>query len=142
MAKLKRGLGHVRLGMLAANPVRRVQPPRWQSPEMRVWSTEQTQAFLSTSEAHRLHAAFVLLATTAMRRGEVVGLRWDAVDLDGSRVQVRQSVTTAGNKIVIDGAKTRRSRRSIALDDDSRCNRVGTARGSAHEIRDRHQPVD
>jgi integrase len=108
-----------RLGMLAANPVRRVRPPRWQSPEMRVWSAEQTQAFLSTSEAHRLHAAFVLLATTGMRRGEVVGLRWDDVDLDASRLQVRQAVTTAGNRIVIDGPKTRRSRRSVALDEDT-----------------------
>jgi integrase len=108
-----------RLGMLATNPVRRVRPPRWRSPEMRVWSAAQTLAFLEASEAHRLHAAFVLLATTGMRRGEVVGLRWDDVDLDGSRVQVRQAVTTAGNEIVIDGPKTRRSRRSIALDDDT-----------------------
>ncbi len=84
-----------------------------------MWSAEQTQAFLRTSEAHRLDAAFVLLATTGMRRGEVVGLRWDDVDLDGDRLQVRQAVTTAGNRIVIDGPKTRRSRRSVALDEDT-----------------------
>jgi integrase len=108
-----------RLGMLASNPVRRVRPPRWQSPEMRVWSAEQTQAFLDVSRDHRLHAAFVLLATTGMRRGEVVGLRWDDVHLEGLRLQVRHSVTTAENKIVVDGPKTRRSRRSIALDDDT-----------------------
>lgn len=108
-----------RLGMVATNPVRRVRPPRWQSPEMRVWSATQTQAFLGASENHRLHAAFVLLATTGMRRGEVVGLRWDDVDLDGLRLQVRQSVTTTGNRIVTDAPKTRRSRRSIALDDDT-----------------------
>ncbi len=59
-----------RWGMLAANPVRRVRPPRWSSPEMRVWSAEQTLAFLDASAARRLHAAFVLLATTGMRRGE------------------------------------------------------------------------
>ncbi len=108
-----------RLGMLSTNPVRRVRPPRWQSPEMRVWSAEQTRAFLDASAVHRLHAAFVLLATTGMRRGEVVGLRWDDVDLDGARLQVRQSITTAGNRIVIDAPKTRRSRRSVALDDDT-----------------------
>jgi integrase len=129
-----------RLGMLATNPVRRVRPPRWRSPEMRVWSAAQTLAFLEASEAHRLHAAFVLLATTGMRRGEVVGLRWDDVDLDGSRVQVRQAVTTAGNKIVIDGPKTRRSRRSIALDDDtmaalrSHRNRLAEERSLAGEL--------
>ena len=108
-----------RLGMLAINPVRRVRPPRWQSPEMRVWSADQTRAFLDASQTHRLHAAFVLLATTGMRRGEVVGLRWDDIDLQGARLHVRQSVTTAENRIVMDAPKTRRSRRSIALDDDS-----------------------
>ncbi len=76
---------------------------------MRVWSAEQTQVLLSTSEAHRLHAAFVLLATTGMRRGEVVGLRWDDVDLDGDRLQVRQAVTTAGNRIVVDGPNAART---------------------------------
>lgn len=108
-----------RLGMLATNPVRRVRPPRWQSPEMRVWTADQTQTFLDVSRAHRLHAAFVLLATTGMRRGEVVGLRWDDVDLDGARLRVRHSVTTARNQVVLDAPKTRRSRRSIALDDDT-----------------------
>ena len=108
-----------RLGMLAANPVRRVRPPRWSSPEMRVWSAKQTLAFLDASAAHRLHAAFVLLATTGMRRGEVVGLRWADVDLDSARLQVRQAVTTVENRIVVDSPKTRRSRRSVTLDEDT-----------------------
>jgi integrase len=106
-----------RLEVVGTSPLRRVRPPRWRSPEMTVWSAEQTQAFLTAVEDHRLAAAFVLLVTTGMRRGEVIGLRWSDVDLDGSRLQVRQSVTTVDNRPVVDAPKTKRSRRSLALDE-------------------------
>jgi integrase len=36
----------------------------------------------------RLYAAWLLFATTGMRRGEVAGLTWDDIDLDAGRVTV------------------------------------------------------
>lgn len=46
----------------------------------------------STSGDHRLSAAFALLATTGMRRGEALGLRWSDVDLAGGRCSIVQTV--------------------------------------------------
>ena len=40
------------------------------------WSSEQLREFLDYLKDDRLRSAFVVLATTGMRRGEVLGLRW------------------------------------------------------------------
>jgi len=53
---------------------------------------------------------------TGMRRGELVALRWDAVDLRHSTVKVRAAATFLGGVETIDVPKTKRSRRTIDLD--------------------------
>jgi integrase len=52
---------------------------------MSVWSAEQLRRFLPVVADDRLFAMWVLLCTTGMRRGEVLGLRWRDVDLDARR---------------------------------------------------------
>jgi len=51
-----------------------------------------------------------------MRRGEILGLRWEDVDLDRGEVSVRQALTSFGHKVSFSPPKTRRSRRCIPLD--------------------------
>jgi len=45
------------------------------------WSPEELTAFLTGIARHRLAPAFHLAASTGMRRGEVLGVRWCDVDL-------------------------------------------------------------
>ena len=81
-----------------------------------MWSAEQLRTFLDVTVEHPLHVAWFLAATTGMRRGEVLGLRWNDVDLDASRLAVTRAITTVNNQIIVTEPKTSRSRRSIALD--------------------------
>ncbi len=67
-------------------------------------------------EGERLYPCWLLLATTGMRRGEVLGLRWEDIDLDAGRLAVKQARVSLGNDIVVNEPKTRRGRRVIALD--------------------------
>jgi integrase len=53
---------------------------------------------------------------TGMRRGEAAGLRWVDVDLKSARISVCQARVTVGYKVQLSEPKTRRVRRSIALD--------------------------
>jgi integrase len=66
----------------------------------------------------RFFAAYVLFATTGMRRGEVLGLRWYDLDLDldDCRLSVVHTITTVSHKPVLSTPKTKRSRRAIYLD--------------------------
>lgn len=58
----------------------------------------------------------MLLATTGMRRGEVLGLRWADVDLRAGHLSVRQTITASNHRLIIGPTKTARSRRRIELD--------------------------
>jgi integrase len=80
------------------------------------WTPAQLAAFLEHSQSHRLGAAFYLAATTGMRRGEVLGLRWRDVDLDAARLSVRQTVVAPQRKIAYSTPKTAKGVRGIALD--------------------------
>ncbi len=61
---------------------------------MRPWEPEELGRFLDHADRDDLGAIFHLLAATGLRRGEAVGLRWSDVDLDKSRLHVRQQVLT------------------------------------------------
>jgi integrase len=54
-----------------------------------------------------------------MRRGEVLGLAWDALDLNADRLAVRQTLTVADYRPRLALPKTERSRREVALDADT-----------------------
>ncbi|MGI8870497.1 MAG: site-specific integrase [Mycobacteriales bacterium] len=59
---------------------------------MSVWSATELRAFLDGVADDRLAAAYLVLATTGMRRGEALGLRWSDVGLDARRAAIRQTV--------------------------------------------------
>jgi integrase len=65
--------------------------------------------------ADRLHAVYVLALAAGLRRGELLGLRWTDVDLDGGELHVRQAVQRVGGELRFTEPKTRHSRRTIPL---------------------------
>jgi integrase len=105
--------------LLARNPadgVHRRLPKASKRPAT-VWTAEQTGAFLASVSDHRLYAAFLVFATTGMRRSEVLGLRWTGVDLDaGTLAVVGKLVLVGGVPTLADGTKTERSERAVDLD--------------------------
>ena len=74
------------------------------------------RTFLHHARGHRLFPALWLAATTGMRRGEVIGLRWFDVDLAAATLSVHRSVTCAGYRLCEMNGKTRNARRVIDLD--------------------------
>jgi integrase len=105
---------------LAKNPVDVADPPRVavEADDMQTWTPEQLRRFLAfaADSGDRNHALWVLLATTGMRRGEALGLRWKDVDLDAGRLRVVQTVLSINGKLAVSEPKTARGRRPIALD--------------------------
>jgi integrase len=114
---LRKALGDAtRWGLVVRNVAELASRPKPQRTDMRTWSAVELRRFLEHVESDRLAAAWMLAASTGMRRGEVLGLRWTDVDLDQARVAVQQTLVVAGGLVVTSGPKTSRGRRSVALD--------------------------
>jgi integrase len=74
------------------------------------------RAFLEHIRGDPLYAAWLLFATTGVRRGEVAGLRWPDVDLKAGRVSPRRPRVVVNYEVVVSEPKTSKGRRSLALD--------------------------
>jgi integrase len=109
-------------GLLEANPAVSAKPPRAKTAEeaarkkRRFWSAAEVGSFLEAIRPHRLRAALHLAATTGMRRGEVLGLRWRDLDLDAARLTVQQTLVAPRYVLTFSEPKTSFGRRSIDLD--------------------------
>jgi integrase len=89
--------------VLATNPAERAKLPRARRGEPgTIWTPAQLAAFLEQASRHRLSAFFRLAAYTGARRGELLALRWSALDLDAAEV------TLSGSTDVIDGERITR----------------------------------
>ena len=114
----------VERGLLPSNPAAspHVPDPRKRPSarrRARSWTATELGAFLADTAAHRHSMLFRLAAATGMRRGEVLGLRWDDVHFDTGRIEVTQALTSIGYRLEFSRLKTRNSRRNITVDADT-----------------------
>lgn len=102
--------------LLAANPAARSRRPKSSAVEpVQVWTVEQLGSFLATAQSHRLFAFYRLAAYTGTRRGELLYLRWSAVDLDGEEITFGGSTAVVRGQRVEGTTKGGRSR-TVSLD--------------------------
>lgn len=109
----------VKWGRLARNPSDAADPPRAVSsgaPEMVTWTAQQLRRFLDGVRDDRVFGAYLLLATTGMRRGEALGLRWADLDLVDGRASIRQTVIVVSHIVQMGTPKTAKGRRTVLLD--------------------------
>ena len=75
------------------------------------------RSLLTMITRDRLFALYRCAIVLGLRRGELLGLMWNAVDLDDGRLAVRQAVSWVDGRAVLQPPKTRASRRVIPLPD-------------------------
>jgi integrase len=102
--------------VLATNPAERAKLPRAPRGEPgTIWTPAQLATFLQQAAKHRLFAFYRLAAYSGARRGELLALRWDALDLDAAEVTLRGSTDVIDGERVDDTTKSGRSR-VVSLD--------------------------
>jgi integrase len=106
----------VRWGHIANNPIINAIKPSKKSPEMLSWQPNELGAFIEHTHNDRHAALWQLAATTGMRRGELLGLRWDDVDFKNKKISIHRARIRAGNAVIEETPKTLAGRRTISLD--------------------------
>jgi integrase len=100
---------------LVRNVANLVRPPKAPHLEMKTYTPEQAAQLLETAQGDRLEALYVLTLTSACRLGELLGLRWSAVDLERGEMQITSALKDVGGQKWLGRPKTAYTRRTIPL---------------------------
>ncbi|MFD6362155.1 tyrosine-type recombinase/integrase [Streptomyces roseolus] len=101
--------------LVSRNVATLVEPPTVAARELSPWSLDETLDFLAAARKDPLYAAFVLAIALGFRRGEVVGLRWENVDLDKREIRVRTQRQRVAGEVYEDDPKGRRRKQTLPL---------------------------
>ncbi len=107
----------VRWGYLSRNPAKHLSMPRGEPVEIQPLTPEQARQFLAATATDRLTALYRMAFTLGLRQGEILGLTWDHVDLDGGLVRVERQLQRYERAYHLDTLKTPKSRRTVGLPD-------------------------
>lgn len=88
----------VEVDLIGANIFRRVKAPKVKDADTRALSLEEAGRFFDAARGLKFEGFFRIAALTGARRGELVGLKWDAVDLDTAVLTVRTSLASTRAK--------------------------------------------
>ncbi|MCS7068501.1 MAG: site-specific integrase [Meiothermus sp.] len=120
LTTLSAALDHaVRMEILPRNPS---EPVRLRlptaTPKVKAWDAETVARFLEAARPYRLYPLFYLGFATGLRREELLGLRWEDVDLSARCLRVERTLTVVKGQIVTGPPKTRHSRRVVGFGPD------------------------
>ena len=97
-------------GLIPRNPASSVKPPKLTKKEIRPLDREQVRAFFDAVSGERLEPLYVLAVTSGLREGELLGLRWEDVDLETGTLQVRRSLSEARSGRIFEAPKSGKGR--------------------------------
>lgn len=72
------------------------------------WTVKQARQFLASArdDADPHYVGYVLLLCLGLRRGELLGLHWADIDLDGKTVQIHRELQRVGGRLLLSETKT------------------------------------
>lgn len=106
----------IRTGRLDRNPSQYIDLPRLDTAEPVVPDVDDIPVLLEVFAGTRLYMPVLLAVTTGMRRGEILGLQWRDVDLEGRTLTVARSLgVSTADGVFLKEPKTKRSRRTLLL---------------------------
>ncbi|MDF4251409.1 site-specific integrase [Streptomyces sp. WMMB303] len=116
LALLRSALQHaVREDEIPRNVAKNVELGMGTMREIEPLTAAEGRQLLAAARGNRLCAAYELAVRLGLRRGELLGLRWEDVDLDKGVLTVRQTLQRVGGDLVIVPPKTQKSARRIPL---------------------------
>ena len=106
-------------GLIAKSPVSSTDKAGGRpTKEMKPLTAKQSKELLENLEGKRPYAFVLIALSTGMRRGEILGLMWEDVDLDSNLIHVRHNLTfpcDSNHAAVSTVLKTTSSRRDVPI---------------------------
>ena len=115
----------VKMDLIPNNPADKVERPKKNRYIADYYRQDELEQLLEATKDHYLSLLIQMTVFYGLRRSEVLGLKWDAIDFQRNTITIRHIVSNAvadGKRILIreDRAKTKSSLRSLPLIADLR----------------------
>ena len=105
--------------LIAHNPADGCALPRVEHREMKTLTAEQLAAFLNEAKKTGVYEMYYLDLATGMRRGELLGLKWEDIDFDHGVIHIRRQVARLNGTVQEAPLKTKNSYRNISIGADA-----------------------
>lgn len=105
----------VRLGEIQRNVATAVDPVPVKKKELEYWDIDDVNKFIDSARGHMHFIAFYLAIFTGMRQGEILGLKWDAIDFDNKTIHVHRAIKRKNGGYELKDLKNDSSYRSISM---------------------------
>jgi integrase len=102
-------------GQVTRNVCRLVRPPRVPHAEMKTLSGDQARALVDAPRSDRLGALWHVALASGARLGELLGLTWDAVDVERGTIRITRTLTRTRDGLTFGEPKTSNSRRTVPI---------------------------
>ncbi len=91
------------------------KPPRVIKKEMRSLRPDEARHYIEAARAERLEALFTVTVALGLRQAEILGLQWDAVDLENGTLTVRRQLQRIDGRLELVETKSEEGARPLLL---------------------------
>ena len=106
--------------LILRNPTEDCIIPKVQKQEMKILHPEDMKAYLEAAEKRGVLPMFYLELVSGIRKGELVALRWEDLDVEHRTISVsKQALGGLGKELVVNRPKTENSIRAISIPQDA-----------------------
>ena len=105
--------------LISTNPTNGCALPKLEHREMKTLPAEQLASFLHEAKESGVFELYYIELATGLRRGELLGLKWEDIDLERGTIQVRRQIARIDGKVVEAPLKTKNSYRSVSIGQDA-----------------------
>ena len=105
--------------LLASNPADACALPKVEHREMKTLPVEQLTSFLREAKETGVYEIYYIELATGLRRGELLGLKWQDIDMVNGTIRVQRQVARIDGEIVEAPLKTKNSYRTVSIGPDA-----------------------
>ncbi|MFR1616017.1 MAG: tyrosine-type recombinase/integrase, partial [Dysosmobacter welbionis] len=104
--------------IIAADPTEGCALPKLEHREMKTLPVEQLTSFLREAKESGVFEMYYVELATGLRRGELLGLKWEDIDFEHGNFRVKRQVARIDGEIVV-STETKMPTRTLPLAEDT-----------------------